>query len=56
MVAAPVAPASVGPNVNPLGTVHAVPPAYAEASVGAIVLPVELRPNESDVTSPVATF
>ncbi len=49
--------ATVRPNANPLLTDHAVPTAYAEASVAAtFVLPQELRPNESDVTAPVATF
>lgn len=48
--------AIVGQNVNPLVTDHAVPTTYVETSVGAIVLPEELRPNASDATSPVATF
>ncbi len=49
--------ANVRQNVNPLMTDHAVPTTYAETSVGtAFVLPEELRPNQGDVTSPVATF
>jgi hypothetical protein len=49
--------ATVHPNINPLRTDHAVPTAYAEASVAAaFVLPEDLRPNEGDATAPVATF
>ena len=56
-LAATVDHATVGQHVNPLVTDHAVPTTYAESSVGvAFVLPVDLRPNASDVTSPVATF
>ena len=45
------------PYAGPLVTDHAVPTSYAETAVGtAFVLPTELRPNESDATSPVATF
>jgi len=49
--------ATVRQNVNPLRMDHAVPTTYAETAVGmALVLPPELRPTASDVTSPVATF
>lgn len=57
VLAATVDHATLRQNVNPLVTDHAVPTSHAETSVGtAFVLPMELRPNESDVTAPVATF
>ncbi len=56
VLAATVDHATVFPNVNPLVTDHAAPTTYAETTVGAFALPAELRPDESDVTSPVATF
>jgi hypothetical protein len=56
VLAATVDHATVRQNVNPLVTDHAVPTTYVETSVGAFVLPAELRPNENDVTAPVATF
>ena len=49
--------ATVRPNANPLLTDHAVPTAYAETSIGtAFILPEDLRPNEGDATTPLATF
>ena len=57
VLAATVDHATLRPYAGPLVTDHAVPTSYAETSVGtAFVLPTELRPNENDVTSPVATF
>jgi hypothetical protein len=48
--------ATVRQNVNPLVTDHAVPTNFIDTSVGAFALPAELRPNQGDVTAPVATF
>lgn len=49
--------AAVRQNLIPLMTDHAVPTTYAETAVGtAFVLPEELRPHESDATTPVDTF